>query len=217
MLNTAYNINSIKEDVELKNTLIEYRKRAIPHDSSHEKYSDYLYPQDLISMEILIENDKYKERMEIEEREKIKRENKRTRFFEEKSKNILLENKKRLEEGFDVLTPLEKFEIHKESLLFIQEIFYRVMERNPKLFNISTLLSLRKRRLKNAVGSENDLHYPIKFKDPSNIKKKDPEIELYNSKMVRELIKIFKIFLIKDNLILFLVDRKEHRPHYKKK
>lgn len=97
--------------------------------------------------------------------------------------NVLLENKKKLKDGFETLTEHEKFLIHKDSLLYIQEIFYRVMEKNPRVFKISTLLSLRKRRLKNAVGSENDFHYPIVFEP---YKKGNPEVELYNSKMVRK-------------------------------
>lgn len=90
-------------------------------------------------------------------------------------------------EEFDTLNEYEKFLIHKESLLHVQEIFYRVMERNPSLFRISKLLSLRKRRLKNAVGSENDLQYVIEFKP---YKKGPKDKELYNSLMVS-----FKIFL----------------------
>lgn len=106
----------------------------------------------------------------------------RARFRESKDdKSILIKNKERLHDGFDILTDIQKFDIHKESLLEIQSIFYRVIERHPDIFKANILLSLRKRRIKNAVGSENDLHYPIVYKPHE---KGNPEEELYNEKMV---------------------------------
>lgn len=46
MLNTTYNINSLTEDLELKNTLMDYRKTAIKSEFGHDAYTDHLVEKD---------------------------------------------------------------------------------------------------------------------------------------------------------------------------
>ena len=123
--------------------------------------------------------DRYDRKLKI--RKQMKR--KRLRFVEKSDRNILIENKKKLESDAK-LSHYDRFLLHKESLLHVQSIFYRVMERNPHIFKMTTLLNLRKRRIKNVIGCENDLHYPIEYKPEEDEKEIDREEMYTNAKIV---------------------------------
>lgn len=47
MLNTTFNLNSVQEDIKLKNTLIGYRKSAITHEVEHDTLSNHVHEDDL--------------------------------------------------------------------------------------------------------------------------------------------------------------------------
>ena len=77
----------------------------------------------------------------------------------------IAELRKIIQEGGPTLTKERRFNLKKAILLKIQELFYRIMENNQKFFSCQNLLNLRRRRLKNVIGSENDQCWEIKYDD----------------------------------------------------
>jgi hypothetical protein len=168
-------LKNFGEDVTFKKQKLTFKKTRIINPVDFGRATDWIYDNDLKvkkafknikckNLQIERNNRKAKEEKE-RERRKIK--NRKVKFKEQEKKvSVLKKNieylKKVNKEG-KMLTSYERFCIHKENILETQRIFYRAMENNPSLFKIPTLLNLRKRRMKNAVGSENDFCYEIKY------------------------------------------------------
>lgn len=113
---------------------------------------DGIYDNDLKSKNCIVEAEYFQE---LKEREKLSKKIDFKAFTQAKKIN-LVEMRQQLVEKFSSMTKRQIFEFKKAMLLKIQETFYRAMESNPAIFKCQTLLNLRRRRLKNVLGSEND-------------------------------------------------------------
>ena len=155
---------------------------------------DGLYDNDLKSKNCMVEAEYFQE---LKERERL---SKKIDFkaFAQAKKLSLVEMRQILVEKIDTMTKRDVFEFKKTMLFKIQETFYRAMEANPGVFKCQTLLNLRRRRLKNVLGSENDQCWAIEFdeeKEDGGLGSGIRKVNLQNKYKEAQYVKLLAHFL----------------------
>lgn len=159
MINTQY----ILQDFNVKQDQARLKVRARENGNAVDwgAVKDGIFDNDLKCQDFVA---KCHYQQELKEKQRLRRKP-RFKVFPQGKKRGIAELRAIIQNERQTLSKEEVFEIKKLILLKIQDTFYRLMEGNQNIFKCQTLLNLRRRRIKNVVGCENDYCWEINYND----------------------------------------------------